>query len=104
MNCPRCGTASREGASFCDSCGASLRPRAPWATDEEAPDEPTLLERGGLGSWMAADWLLRFIIVGIIGFVAGLLALAQGVYEYALFFFGLFVVGVVGAWFVARAR
>lgn len=53
---------------------------------------------------MAVDWLLRFIAVGIIGLIAGVLTLSQGYHSYSVFFFFLFVVGAVGAWFVARAK
>ncbi len=108
MICPRCGTSNREGATYCDSCGDQLKPGAePLVVEDDSDeegDEPTLLERGGLGSWMAADWLIRFIIVGVVGLLAGIWTLTIGQYGFSLFFFLLFIVGVVGARWVANAK
>ena len=39
MRCPACGNENREGASFCDSCGADLREEIPAGVDAQ-PDEP----------------------------------------------------------------
>ena len=37
MTCPGCGRANREGARFCNGCGASLAPRCPAC---DASNEP----------------------------------------------------------------
>ncbi len=53
---------------------------------------------------MAFDWLARFAIVGFIGFAAGIWCLATGIYDFAVFFLLLGVVGVVGSWYMLNAQ
>ncbi len=40
MKCPSCGNENREGAAFCDSCGARLEPPEPESAGGAEPDSP----------------------------------------------------------------
>ena len=112
MICPKCGASNRDGASYCDSCGEALvpglRPRSDSVDDDGSEDEgggsEPLVGSGGLVGWMAMDWFLRFAIVAVIGIVAGVATLAIGVYAYSAFFFILGVVGIVGTWYLLKAK
>ena len=44
MRCPECGNDNREGARFCDSCGAALQP-SPELEPAPLADESTVEEQ-----------------------------------------------------------
>jgi class 3 adenylate cyclase/tetratricopeptide (TPR) repeat protein len=49
MNCPECGNENREGAKFCDSCGAVLAPAPSQPSAERAPITNDLGAAGPIG-------------------------------------------------------
>lgn len=106
MICPRCGTENRGGAAYCDSCGEPLSADAQRRRDlgDREGEDSSLLDSGGLVGWMAFDWLARFAIVGVIGFAVGIWCLSAGIYDFAVFFLGLGVVGVAGSWYMLNAK
>jgi uncharacterized membrane protein YvbJ len=52
MNCPECGREVREGAQFCNHCGARLN--AEWRPEQQERAEPR---------WKRRVYELRWIIV-----------------------------------------
>lgn len=106
MICPTCGATNRDGAAYCDSCGKPFGLRTDWQETyaAEEPPQPTLLQSGGLAGWMAADWLLRFVAVAVLGFVLGLVTLGMGAYGFSAIFFLLSVIGILGSRFMVRAK
>lgn len=66
--------------------------------------EEPLLDKGGLVGWMALDWTLRFGFLAVIGLVAGFVTIGIGEYGFSVFFFLLGVVGIVGTWYMLKAK
>ncbi len=112
MICNKCGTANRDGASFCDSCGEPLvpddQPRSDSADADHLEDgaatDGRLLDSGGLAGWMAADWTLHFIGAAVVGFLLGFAMIALDYYAYSIFFFLIGLVGILGTRHMLRAK
>jgi uncharacterized membrane protein YvbJ len=60
MNCPKCGALVREGAGFCNRCGASLAVNAETPPEDKA--RPVWLKRVYELKWIILAYLIASVI------------------------------------------
>jgi len=61
MKCPKCGATTREGATFCNQCGASLEPAGEQAAAESSV-KPKWLRRVLELKWIIAVYLVVSVV------------------------------------------
>jgi len=74
MNCPSCTKANADGVSFCEFCGADLRPRtAPSSEPAVARPAPSAAEVAQMGKSLLSSLSLgeKFIGAGVVAAVLG---------------------------------